>query len=83
MNTSKRISFPVAPGDTIWMLGCIPGKRCTTIPQMVKVAFVMATAEGKYLGVDTGAILRSDDLWFYTEEEAKISSKQINNTIGP
>ena len=85
MNTSKRISFPVAPGDTIWMLGCIPGKRTTTIPQMVKVkvTFVVATAEGKYFGVDTGAILRSDDLWFYTEEEAKISSKQINYMLEP
>lgn len=82
MKESKRISFPVAPGDTIWILGHIPGKR-STIPQMVKVAFVMATAEGKYLGVDTGAILRSDDLWFYTEEEAKISSKQINCMIEP
>lgn len=83
MNTSKRISFPVAPGDTIWILGHIPGKQGTTIPQMVKVTFVMATAEGKYLGVDTGAILRSDDLWFYTEEEAKISSKQINCMLEP
>lgn len=82
MKESKRISFPVAPGDTIWIVGNVPGKR-TTIPQMVKVTFVMATAEGKYLGVDTGAILRSDDLWFYTEEEAKISSKQINCMIEP
>ena len=82
MNESKRISFPVTPGDTIWTVGNIPGKR-TTIPQMVKVTFVMATAEGKYFGVDTGAILRPNDLWFYTEEEAKISSKQINYMIEP
>lgn len=82
MNKSKRISFPVEPGDTIWTLENPPGKR-TVVPKMVKVTFVMATAEGKYLGVDTGAILRSDDLWFYTEEEAKISSKQINCMIEP
>ena len=46
---------------------------------MAKVTFVMATAEGKYLGIDTGAILR----WFYTEEEAKISSEQANCMIEP
>ena len=82
MSNSRSISFPVKPGDTIWLVGNIPGRRYTE-PQMVKVTFVMATAEGKYFGVDTGEILRSNDLWCYTEEEAKIISKQINNTIGP
>ena len=82
MSKSRSISFPVAPGDTIWLVGNIPGRRYTE-PQMVKVTFVMATAEGKYIGTDTGAIIRSDGFWCYTEEEAKIVSKQINNTIGP
>ena len=70
MNKSRSISFPVAPGDTIWLVD--EKSDGEWVPVQTTVVLVAVSLRNKTITTSNGLILDLDeDSWFFTEKSAK------------